>query len=87
MQNLVHFLEKWSLRNCMSTLTTERLILRPWRTEDLEPFARLNADPRVMEYYPSTLSREESDRYAKRISNDLLQNGWGAMGCLSSRDI
>ena len=61
----------------MSTLTTERLILRPWQTEDLEPFAQLNADARVMEYYPSTLSREESDRFAERISQELLQNGWG----------
>jgi len=61
----------------MITLTTERLILRPWRPEDLEPFAQLNADPRVMEYYPSTLSREESDRFAKRINSELLQNGWG----------
>lgn len=61
----------------MSTLTTQRLILRPWRPEDLEPFAQLNADPRVMEYYPSTLNREESDRFAERIRKEFLQEGWG----------
>ena len=32
-------------------IETERLILRAWRMEDLEPLARLYADPRVMEYW------------------------------------
>ncbi|HEV8051183.1 MAG TPA: GNAT family N-acetyltransferase [Parachlamydiaceae bacterium] len=59
------------------TITTNRLILRPWRNEDLEPFARMNADPRVMEYFPAILSKEESDDLAKRISNKLQQQGWG----------
>jgi RimJ/RimL family protein N-acetyltransferase len=42
-------------------LETPRLILRPWREADREPFARMNADPRVMEFFPSILTREESD--------------------------
>ncbi len=29
-------------------IQTERLLLRPWRDDDLEPFAALNADPDVM---------------------------------------
>lgn len=49
----------------MSTIKTNRLILRQWTEEDLEPFANLNADPRVMEYFPSILTREESDASAK----------------------
>lgn len=40
---------------------TERLFLRQWRTTDLEPFAALNADPRVMEYFPSIIDRERSE--------------------------
>jgi RimJ/RimL family protein N-acetyltransferase len=31
-------------------LETERLILRRWRDEDLDPFAAMNADPEVMRY-------------------------------------
>jgi hypothetical protein len=31
-----------------------RVVLRGWREDDLEPFAALNADPRVMEHFPST---------------------------------
>ena len=33
-------------------LTTARLRLRQWREEDLAPFAALNADPQVMEFFP-----------------------------------
>lgn len=35
----------------MTTLRTERLILRPWREEDFEPFAAMSADPKVMEHF------------------------------------
>ena len=40
---------------------TERLRLRQWRAADREPFAVLNADPKVMEFYPAPLSRTESE--------------------------
>src|ERR1700722_20025174 len=42
-------------------LTTQRLILRPWRETDRGEFARLNDDPAVMEFMPRRLSRDESD--------------------------
>jgi 3-dehydroquinate dehydratase/shikimate dehydrogenase len=58
-------------------ITTDRLILRQWRSEDLEPFARLNADPLVREYFSSTLNRQESDRIAKLISDEIDKNGYG----------
>lgn len=58
-------------------LKTERLILRPWLEEDFEPFARLNADPRVMEYFPSTLSKEESDQMARSMKEKIEECGWG----------
>jgi RimJ/RimL family protein N-acetyltransferase len=59
------------------TLGTRRLILRPWREADLEPFADLNADPDVMRYFPQPLSREESDRLANRIREKFASQGWG----------
>lgn len=58
-------------------IKTARLVLRPWKEEDLEPFAKLNADPRVMEYFLSTLTKEESDRVGRRIKTELDQRGWG----------
>src|SRR5579871_5296343 len=59
------------------TLKTKRLLLRPWNAEDFDSFAKLNADPRVMEFFPSTLTREESDEIAKRQSMKLKEQGWG----------
>ena len=40
-------------------LTTQRLILRPWRETDRGEFARLNDDPVVMEFMPQRLPRDE----------------------------
>lgn len=59
-------------------LHTERLILRDWNDRDLEPFARLNADPRVMEFLPALLTRDESDALARRIRDELGARGFGA---------
>jgi RimJ/RimL family protein N-acetyltransferase len=47
-------------------LRTERLLLRQWRDEDLEPFAELNADPETMRYFPAPVVREDSDAFAER---------------------
>jgi RimJ/RimL family protein N-acetyltransferase len=58
-------------------LRTARLILRPWREEDLSPFAAMSADPRVMEFLPKVLSREESDLRAKRICEHFGRHGFG----------
>ena len=58
-------------------LTTDRLTMRPWRAEDLGPFAALNADPRVMEFFPKTLDRAESDAVVKRIGEHFERHGFG----------
>jgi RimJ/RimL family protein N-acetyltransferase len=59
------------------SLTTSRLILRPWRDADLSEFARLNDDPAVMEFLPRRLSRDESDAAALRIRTGMEERGWG----------
>jgi ribosomal-protein-alanine N-acetyltransferase len=56
---------------------TERLIMRAWREDDLEPFAALNADPIVMEFFPSTLTRQESHALVVRITAQLDTLGYG----------
>jgi 3-dehydroquinate dehydratase / shikimate dehydrogenase len=58
-------------------LRTERLLLRPWREGDRDAFAALNADPRVMEWFPATLTRARSDAVADAIEARLGDQGWG----------
>lgn len=59
------------------TLTTARLLLRPWRPEDLPYFAALNADPRVMEHFPKVLTAEESHRQAAAVAAQFQKHGFG----------
>ncbi|MHB9799220.1 GNAT family N-acetyltransferase [Pseudomonas sp. MT3] len=59
------------------SLTTERLLLRPWRAYDLPTFATLNADPEVMRHFPACMSREESDLLAARILLHFDAHGFG----------
>jgi RimJ/RimL family protein N-acetyltransferase len=54
-----------------------RLRLRLWRDDDRAPFAALNADPRVMEFFPSTLSSAESDAMVERLRHHFVERGFG----------
>jgi RimJ/RimL family protein N-acetyltransferase len=58
-------------------LETDRLILREFLDRDREPFAEMNADPRVMEHFPAVLSREESDGLVDRIGERWVEDGIG----------
>jgi RimJ/RimL family protein N-acetyltransferase len=58
-------------------LTTERLRLRPWRSDDLEPFAALNADPRVREFFPSLQTHQESAESMRYIGDHFQRHGFG----------
>jgi RimJ/RimL family protein N-acetyltransferase len=58
-------------------IETPRLHLREWRALDRAPFARMNADPRVMEFFPSVLSREQSDALADRAEKHFRERGFG----------
>jgi RimJ/RimL family protein N-acetyltransferase len=58
-------------------LQTARLRLRRWQAADSEPFAAMNADPRVMEYFPKLLTREESNTLIARIEERFEKSGFG----------
>jgi ribosomal-protein-alanine N-acetyltransferase len=59
------------------SLTTPRLELRRWREDDLDAFAAINADPAVMEHFPGTLSRGQSDELVEKIEGGFEANGFG----------
>jgi RimJ/RimL family protein N-acetyltransferase len=58
-------------------IETERLILRRWKEDDLRPFADMNADARVCEFFPSILTEQQSNALADRITKHLSDNGFG----------
>ena len=58
-------------------LETQRLLLRQWQTHDLVPFARMSCDPLVMRYFPSLLSKPESDALAAKAKGLIAEKGWG----------
>ena len=59
------------------TLSGDRICLRPWREADRDAFAAMNADPRVMEFFRSTLNRDESDALADGIEKHLRDRNYG----------
>ena len=65
-----------SLMRMMEGIETGRLLLRRWRESDRKPFQDLNADPRVMEFFPSTLTPEESDQAIVRIEQHFDRHGF-----------
>jgi RimJ/RimL family protein N-acetyltransferase len=65
------------LMNIPVTLSGPHVRLRPWRDADREPFAALNADPRVMEFFPALLSRAESDAMVDGIEKHFVEHGFG----------
>ena len=63
----------------MIEIETEKLFLRRWLREDLEPYARLCADPEVMRFIGngSTLNREQSAEQVSRFVRHWDERGFG----------
>jgi ribosomal-protein-alanine N-acetyltransferase len=58
-------------------LITARLVLREWRVEDREPYAALNADPAVREFFPERLARAQSDAQIAVFEDHFAAHGFG----------
>ncbi|WP_255955423.1 MULTISPECIES: GNAT family N-acetyltransferase [Aeromicrobium] len=63
--------------SAMTEIRTTRLLLRPWRQSDLEPWAAMNADPEVREHLGGLLTRSQSDASVARFQADFAQRGYG----------
>ncbi|MFE5804379.1 GNAT family N-acetyltransferase [Streptomyces sp. NPDC056491] len=61
----------------MTELHTERLVLRPWRGSDLDPWAAMNADPEVREHLGDPLTREQSAASMARFRAAFDRRGYG----------
>lgn len=58
-------------------ITTERLILREWKPEDLKMFAEINRSPKVMEFFPRPMTDGESEAFYDRIVTEFATCGYG----------
>jgi len=61
------------------TIHTDRLVLRAWRDEDLDAYARMCSDPEVMRYIGdgNTLSREDAWRSMAMFTGHWALRGFG----------
>ena len=58
-------------------MRTERLLLRQWRDSDLDPWAAMNADPLVREFFGGTLTRDQSAASLEFFRSGIEARGWG----------
>jgi RimJ/RimL family protein N-acetyltransferase len=58
-------------------LETKRLFLRQWKNSDFDAFSAISADERVMEFFPSELSKAQSDAMALKCQSLINERGWG----------
>ena len=65
------------MANRFLVIETPRLRLRTWTDADIELWADMNADPRVMEFFVEPTPRERSREQAERMRADLQRNGYG----------
>jgi len=56
--------------------SSDRLGFRNWVDDDIEKMAAINADPRVMEYFPSLVNREDTVFFIDRMKLQLTQKGY-----------
>ncbi|XYK78744.1 MAG: GNAT family N-acetyltransferase [Labrenzia sp.] len=57
-------------------LETDRLVCRRWQDADLEPFARMCADPEVMRYFPEPLTYDQTAALIDRAKAKQEQDGF-----------
>lgn len=61
----------------MIVLETTRLRIRNWLETDRPLFAEINADPKVMEFFPRQRSRQEADALMDEAQRRISETGLG----------
>ena len=56
--------------------SSERLGFRNWKESDIPDMAQINADPEVMEYFPSFQTLEQTEKFVARMQNEFDESGY-----------
>jgi RimJ/RimL family protein N-acetyltransferase len=56
--------------------TSERLGFRNWEPTDLESMSVLNADPYVMQYFPSLQTRQQTAEFIAKMQKQFIEKGF-----------
>ena len=62
--------------NNMKILETDRLILRIWNDNDLQPMLAINQDPKVMEYFPDLQDLEMTKNFIDKVNAHFENHGY-----------
>ena len=57
-------------------IETNRLILRTWNANDLQPMLAINQDPKVMEYFPSIQDLEMTKNFIDKVTAHFENHGY-----------
>jgi RimJ/RimL family protein N-acetyltransferase len=55
----------------------DEIRLRQWKDSDLDRYAEMNCDPKVMRYFPSLADRAQSEASLQRQRGLIQERGWG----------
>lgn len=58
------------------SIQTERLGLRNWTEEDIEPMIEISASPIVMRHFPSTASPEQTRAFVRRMKAQFNEHSY-----------
>ncbi len=57
-------------------IVTERLRLRPWSDDDIDAFAKHNANPQIMRHFPSVMTRAQTAGTVRRWQREFERYGF-----------
>src|SRR5579872_5469875 len=60
----------------MKIIETERLILRTWKKEDVEPYFRINQDKKVIEFLGGSLTMEQINDFIPAVNRHQDELGY-----------
>ena len=67
-------------------LVTERLLLRPWRAEDVDALTEIHADAEVMRWLGGARDRDRTADIVERWTHGLELRGFGFLAAEDRRD-